>query len=138
MDKLDLARVRIAVEDHAADYYGGPWNFGRSDAARYTAEGHLGRLCDQHGLKVVWQAVAAVIDERPELLTAGKEQRHARELGREGDCRRRAQQALDAYRAGCHAAALAEIDAGELVDPDYTSAGWSWDRMRQQVVESVR
>src|SRR5262245_21273925 len=64
--RVERARIRNAVRDEAARYSGGPFGFGRGDAARYTSEGHLVDLVDKHGLGAVWEAVAAIIDAEPE------------------------------------------------------------------------
>ncbi len=54
---VDLARIRVAAEDNAHRYYGGPLNLSRVDAARYITEGHL----KQYPLKETWQQVATLI-----------------------------------------------------------------------------
>lgn len=132
----DLARVRIATEDHAARYYGGPLNLGRDDAARYTAEGHLGKLCDRYRLAAVWRAVAAVIDERPELLTATEVERTARREERARRCEDAAHRAHELFQAGWGGDALAAVAEGEQADPDHRVAGrHTWTDLRKIITK---
>lgn len=133
---LDLRRVELAAEDHLADWYGprGLFTFGRDDAIRYTAEGPLGVLCDRYGLPAVWQAVEAVVDRRPDLLTAAEEQRRGRADARRAACEEAVTQAKAAVRAGDFTAALAALDRGAATDPDHRVDGFrTWEEIRDRV-----
>lgn len=134
MDPLDRERVRVAAEDHAGRYYGGPMRLGRDSAARYTAEGHLRGLCDQYTLGEVWRAVAEVIDARPALLTDTDQVRAARKAERAARCDQAADAAYQAWNAGDADRALRELDRGELIDPDHRISRWySWEDLRKVV-----
>lgn len=135
----EQALIRQAVEDYAGRYYGGPFGLGRDDAARYVAEGHLGDLCDRHGLGHVWQAVAAHIDQRPQVLDQAfpeqeLRQRQAERAARAGELSR---QAARAFKAGDLARALALIDQGEQTCPGYRAGLRSWDDLRARVRASA-
>ena len=134
MDELDLIRVRIATEDNAGRYFGGPLGLSQSDAARYTSEGHLSKLCDRYGLATVWRAVAEVIEARPELLTDSEEVRQQRARDRAAACEAANVSAGDAYKAGNYPAALAALDEGDRADPDHRVNGrHSWASLRELV-----
>lgn len=135
MDNLDLRRIEIATEDQAARYYGGPLRFTADDAARYTAEGRrLDELCRTHGLPVIWRAVAAVLRERPELLTDTEQAVELRKEQRRQQCYEATHAAAQAVLAGRFDEAQRHIDRGELIDPDYLSDGWrSWESLRNAV-----
>lgn len=130
----EQAQIRQAAEDHAGRYVGGPLGLGREDAARYVAEGHLGGLCDRHGLAAVWQAVADFIDQHPRVLErlsdAELGQRQAARSARAAELSR---QAAAAFRAGDADRALALIDEGEQACPGYRAGLRSWDDLRARV-----
>lgn len=135
----EQAQIRQAAEDHAGRYFGGPLGLGRDDAARYVAEGHLGDVCDRHGLAAVWQAVADLIDQHPRVLDrrlsdAELGQRQADRSARAAELSR---QAAAAFRAGQIARALALIDEGEQACPGYRAGLRSWDDLRARVRASA-
>jgi preprotein translocase subunit YajC len=130
-DELDQARIRNAVAEHAAGYYGGPLNLGRDDAARYVSEGHLGPLVSRHGLNDVWEAVAAEIERNPDALTPDRAGRSRAIRERADDASTRA---LAHFKAGELDQALAAIAEGEAADPDFrTARGVSWSSMREAI-----
>lgn len=134
MDKLDQIRVRIATEDHAATYHGGPLGLGPADAARYVSEGHLANLCDRHGLGDVWRAVAAVLEANPQLLTDSRQTRQMRARRRAAACEGKAMQAYQLVRDRQYSRALAALSDAEQIDPDHLVDGLrSWDSLRQIV-----
>jgi hypothetical protein len=128
---VELATIRIAVEDHAAHYYRGPLGPSRKSAERYVSEGHLGELCDRHGLGPVWEAVAAEIEKRPELLERSKDERAAAQPERRERAAAVDRDALDAFKAGDFDRADELIDAAELIDPDFGD----WRRARLAIEE---
>jgi hypothetical protein len=122
----------------AATYYRGPLGFSRDDAARYTSEGPLGKLCDQYSLKVVWREVAAVIDARPDLLTTTKQDRQNRKVDRARRCEEFARQANQMVCAGDRVGAYTALGEGERVDPDHWVAGrYSWSDLRRIVAKAT-
>jgi hypothetical protein len=124
----DHARIRVAVEDHAHRYYGGPLHLGRSDAARYVTEGHLG----QHPLKETWQAVAELIEARPEVLTWTAADVAERRQVRAEQCEALAHEAHDHMVAGRTPEAEAAVGRGEVLDPDHRVLGrYSWTQIRK-------
>lgn len=135
----EQALIRQAVEDYAGRYYGGPFGLGRDDAARYVAEGHLGDVCDRHGLAAVWRAVSNFIDQHPRVLDrrlsdAEIRQRQADRSARAAELSR---QAAAAFRAGDADRALALIDEGEQTCPGYRAGLRSWDDLRARVRASA-
>jgi N12 class adenine-specific DNA methylase len=130
---VELATIRVAVEDHAARYHGGPLKLGRESAARYVSEGHLGALVDRHRLKEVWETVAAHIDSHPELLELGEAERAAAQSARRERASAVDREALTAYKAGDLDRASELIDAAELIDPDFGDQGRSWTRAREAI-----
>jgi len=129
------AQIRQAAEDYAGRYFGGPLGLGREDAARYVAEGHLGGLCDRHGLAVVWQAVADHVDRHPQVLDRrlSDAEIRQRQTARAAEARELSRQAARAFRAGQLDRALALIDEGEQVCPEHRAGGRSWDELRARV-----
>ena len=128
---LDLVRVAIATQDHAHRWYGrhGGFTFSKSDAARYVSEGAL----KQYPLKPTWRAVAAHIEAHPEVLTFTDEQEVQAQRDRAQRCAEIADEACEQMVAGWFVDALAMLDAGELVDPDYRIGFRSWDDLREIV-----
>lgn len=134
IDALDLVRIEIATEQHAAGYFGGPLELGQDSAARYVAEGHLGTLCDRYGLGPVWEAVAEVLQQRPELLTLTMRQREQLRQERADCCQEVFSRADVAFRAADYPAALSALDEGERIAPDHQPIDWSsWEDLRQVV-----
>ncbi|KWX03232.1 hypothetical protein LI90_4283 [Carbonactinospora thermoautotrophica] len=135
-DPIEQAMIRNATEDYASRYYGGPMRFGRDDAARYVAEGHLRDLVDKHGLTPVWNAVASLIAERPEVLDpiteADREQRIRARQDRAG---RLADDAYTALLRHDYNRALELIGQAELVDPTYRPSGATWEQIREAIRE---
>lgn len=130
---VEAARIRVAVEDHAARYFGGPLGLARDDAARYVSEGHLKSLVDKYGLREVWDGVAAELEARPELLERDEAARAASRAARHERAAATSRDALAAYKTGDVDGALKALDAGELIDPEYRYRGVSWDRARELI-----
>lgn len=135
----EQATIRNAVADHAAQHYGGPFNMGRSDAARYTSEGPLKDLTNKHDLKSVWQAVDHVIGEDPSVLTRSESERAAGKVERTGRAEAKAKEALTAFQGNDLDGASRLLDEGETIDPAHrygaigVAPGRSWDQMRDAV-----
>ncbi|MEU7802640.1 UvrD-helicase domain-containing protein [Micromonospora arborensis] len=127
---VELAKIRAAVQDHAAKYYGqrGALHFGESDAVRYVSEGYLGDLVRKHGLSDVWDAVAATIAQDRSVLTHDpKILRAALDAASETA----GNEIKRLFDAGDHEGALNRLDAAELDNPHYQIAGRrSWDDIR--------
>ncbi|WP_328384361.1 AAA family ATPase (plasmid) [Micromonospora zamorensis] len=129
---VELAKIRAAVQDHAAKYYGqrGALHFGESDAVRYVSEGHLGGLVRKHGLSDVWDAVAATIAQDRAVLTHDPKPVRAALDAASEMAGNEIKQLLD---AGDHEGALNRLDAAELANPHYQLVGrrsLSWDDIR--------
>src|SRR5262249_14315677 len=112
----------------------------KTDAARYTSEGHLKDLVRQHGLSDVWEAVAAVIDSDPTVLTRTTAQRDEERTRREQLAEQLASDALTAFKRNDLTRATQLINEAELVDPAYRTGrserrpyGISWDEIRDAV-----
>ena len=135
----EQVQIRQATEDHAGRYFGGPLGLGREDAARYVAEGHLGGLCDRHGLAAVWKAVADIIDQHPQVLDQrlSDDELRQRQADRSARAAELSRQAAAAFRAGDADRALALIDEGEQVCPGYRAGLRSWDDLRARVRASA-
>jgi hypothetical protein len=120
---VEQAMIRHAVQDYAGRWYGqvGVFAFGRSDAARYVSEGHLGRLCDRHTLRAVWRAVAAEIDADPSVLETRYTDAHLaeREAARRAAADEADGRAHAAFAGGDLDATLAAIDDAELAAPTH-------------------
>lgn len=130
MTEVDLARIAVAVEDNALRYVGGPFNFGRDDAVRYVSEGHLKR----YPFREVWDHVAAYIDAHPEVLTYTPTTVAANQQRRAEQCEGLARDAHEAMTEADIPDALAAVDDGERIDPDYRVAGrHSWDALREAI-----
>lgn len=130
LSPVDLARVRIAVEDHAAAYYGGPMHLGRADAVRYVTEAYLKTL----PWKAAWRAVEAEVDARPEVLTWTEMQRAENKIARAEACNAADTRIIERFDAGDIDGALAVIDEAELINPDYRVNGWhTWGRLRDLI-----
>ncbi|SUD49530.1 Uncharacterised protein [Nocardia otitidiscaviarum] len=109
--------IRYAAEDHAAHYYGTVFGFGRDDAARYTAEGHLRALVSEYGLTPVHRALVEVLTERPELLTRSPAERAAGAQARAAQADAQVQAAGKAFKAGDLERASKLIDDAETFAP---------------------
>jgi hypothetical protein len=133
---IEQVKITQAAEDHAAHWYGGPFGFGAYSAARYVAEGHLDDLIRAHGLSAVWHAVADVLAQRPELLTATKAEREDRKQARRQRVQELELTAVDHVRHGDFHAALQVVDAMELADPAYRPRDglWSLDDLREGIL----
>ena len=131
----EQAQIRQAAEDHAGRYFGGPLGLGRDDAARYVAEGHLGDVCDRHGLAAVWREVSHFIDQHPRVLDQrlSDDELRQRQADRSAQAAELSRQAAAAFRAGDADRALALIDEGEQTCPGYRAGLRSWDDLRARV-----
>lgn len=131
---VEQSLIRYAVADYAGRWYGkvGAWTFGVDDACRYVSEAQLSKLCDRHTLKVVWRAVAAVIDEDPTVLDGRltDAQIKAREQERRTQAEAVLAQAVAAFKTGDYAEAGRLLDAAEVVCP---AIGWELVRPRAAV-----
>jgi hypothetical protein len=137
---VEQATIRNVVTDHAAGYHGGPLGLGSADAARYTSEAHLKDLVAEHGLSAVWDAVAAVINTDPSVLSHSPAQRAEAQTTRQAHAERLAAQALDAFKANDFTAAEQLVAEAELLDPTYRSGrserrphGTGWTEIRQAI-----
>lgn len=133
---VEWATIRYAVQDYAAGWYGQvrPFKFGKEQAIRYTAEGAaLRELCDRHGLKAVWQAVAAVVEQDPQVLERrlSEAERTEQQQRRAAEALRLADEAAAAFQDGDRDRALALIDQAELADPTHPAGFRSWDELRE-------
>ena len=127
MNAADRQRVRNAVEDHAAQYHGGPMRLDRADAARYVTEGHLHDVAARNGFGATWEEAARVINERPDVLERDNGARADARTAASRDANVRAAAAL---RDGNGAEARRIIDEAAAADPDYQAGGRSWDDLR--------
>ena len=132
----DRARVRLAVEDYAGRYHGGPLGLGREDTVRYLVEGHLAALERRYGTQAVWDAVAEVLAEHPEAL---KQQWTETELAvRQRARAARADELLAtagrALKIGNRERALALVDEAELAAPDHCPRHRDYDWYRQRIL----
>lgn len=126
---VELVIVAHACEDWAGRYYGGPFNFGRGDAVRYVAEGHLSRL--PHDFATACAAVRAHIEAHPEVLDRRLTDTEQGEQQARRDAAAKAidDQAGVAFKAGDYATALDLIDRAELESPTFHD----WDGLREFV-----
>lgn len=111
------AQIHCAAQDYAAGYYGGPWQFGIDDAARYVTSEHLRPVIAEHGHDAVAAEVRDYLTAHPELLTRS---RHERATA----ARFRAELAAARITAAARAAAEADysrarrlLTAAEEIDP---------------------
>ena len=116
---VERAIIRNAVTDRAASYFGGPFDFSKSDAIRYVSEYYLRGLRDKYSLAEVWQAVAEAIEADLSALTRNPAQRDVVRMAREDRCEDLADQAMAALDAGDPGRAAALVDEAELIDPVY-------------------
>lgn len=131
---VETAVIRNTVEDWAAVYYGGPFDFGEASAVRYVTDGHLEALCATHGRDVVWQAVADRIAADRSVLELTREQRQERETARHERAGQLVTDARGAFMAGDYGRAHALVDEAELIDPAYrTPRGVTFERIREEI-----
>ncbi|WP_280489206.1 hypothetical protein [Nocardia carnea] len=116
--------IEYAADDFAAQYYGGPFNFGIGDAARYVTEGHLGTLADAYGLAPVADAVEAYLRQRPEVLHRSKADRQRGAAARAEEWQRLIIAAGEAFQAGELDRARRLVDDAESVEPRRSVAGY--------------
>ncbi|MGH8882111.1 MAG: hypothetical protein ACRD0P_32990, partial [Stackebrandtia sp.] len=109
--------IEYATADYAAQYYGGPFNFGAEDAARYVAEGHLRTLVSARGLSPVAAAVAECLSRRPDLLDLSKAEREYGAELRAEKWQRLITAAGVAFKAGRIEDARRLVDDAEMIDP---------------------
>ncbi|MEU3452248.1 hypothetical protein ABZ671_01195 [Micromonospora sp. NPDC006766] len=125
MSPEDQQRVRNAVADTGPGIFASPLIGGsRSDVARYLAEGELGRrLADRHDWRVVWKAVAQVIDEDPAVVERSPEQAKADAEARTVRVDGIVDEAQQALQAGDLVQVAALLDEAWAVDPDHRIPG---------------
>jgi hypothetical protein len=129
-DQRDFPRIRVAVEDNAYRYIGGPFNMGAEAAVRYVCEGHL----KDYPLREVWEHVAAYIDAYPQVLAYTPADVAIAQQERNERCDDLAHEAYEAMNEGDIADALALIDDAERTNPDYRVAGrHTWDDLREAI-----
>lgn len=133
---VDRARVRLAVEDYAGRYHGGPLGLGREDTIRYLVEGHLAALEGRYGTQAVWDAVAEVLLEHPEALEQQwtEAELTARQRARAARADELVAEAGRALKAGDRERALALVDEAALTAPDHCPRHRAYDWYRQRIL----
>jgi N12 class adenine-specific DNA methylase len=129
----ESAMIHNAVEDHAAQYYGGSMAMSTNDAARYTAEGHLKDMVAEHGLGKVWEAVASVIADDRSVLTRSQEDRSKNKADRDARLAALNQSAGAAATGERWDEAIAGLDEMESIDPTYRPAGLAIEDLRSRI-----
>jgi hypothetical protein len=116
---VEMAIVAHACEDFAGRYIGGIFGFGRSDAIRYVAEGHLRPLSGRYDFATLCAAVAEFVDTHPEVLDRrlSDAEVDAQQARRDGDANAIDREALAAFKVGDFAAALDALDRAEVASP---------------------
>jgi hypothetical protein len=138
LDEVALIVIAHMVADFAPGWYGqrGALSLGRSDAVRYTAEGHVEKRFPDHERQLLWDAVEAAIDAHPEILTG--QPVPAVELAERQQARQAAAEvfdrlARDAFNEGDYPLAAAMIDAAERENPDSGVGYRGWDGLRSLI-----
>jgi len=133
---IDQARVRLAVEDYAGRYYGGPLGLGREDTIRYLVEGHLSALERRYGTQAVWDVVAEVLLEHPEALEQQwtEDEVTARQRARAARADELVAEAGKVLKAGDRERALALIDEAALTAPDHSPRHRDYEWYRQRIL----
>ncbi|MFI7026301.1 UvrD-helicase domain-containing protein [Micromonospora sp. NPDC049900] len=134
---VEAARIAHATEDWAANWHGQVTGstFGRQDAIRYVAEGHLQQL-QGHSLAEVMAAVEAHLDAHPEILHTGRltdEQRNQRQQQRNEQAQNLSKASYRAFKAGDLDTAQALIDQAQTASPDYQPPRTTWTDIRARI-----
>ncbi|MEQ7008322.1 DEAD/DEAH box helicase family protein, partial [Actinopolymorpha sp. B17G11] len=119
---VERALIRNGVDDMAGQYFGGPMNFGKSDAVRYVSEILENRHPelrerDREKRHHVWDAVEAEINERPDVLNLPEDERKRRAQERRDRANEIATEAGQAYQADDYDRAEQLVNDAERLDP---------------------
>ena len=133
LSRPDRARVAVAVADLGPGIWDSPLCGGDiNNVGRYVAEGALGdRMRDRHSFAILWGAAAEYAAAHRDILnrTHGDVREATAERAKEAAMHEKI--AVAAFKAGDWATARANLDAGELVHPDYRASGFrTWDDLR--------
>lgn len=131
LTELETIRIRHLVEDHAAEFFGGPLQLGVHDAIRYTAEAYVEKAFPGVAYETLWAAIRAVLNADITILD-----RRLTDADRAGNAERRKAAAQPHLNAAHEAygpdgggdldAALRHIAAAEREDP--TNPAWAHAR----------
>lgn len=133
---VEGAIVRQLVEDNAPNIYGGPFNFGVGDTARYLAEGHIMRALPHLTLQEAWDAATSVLAAEPTLVEdvhVTDQERALRDAKRLAASEELIDRAGAEMQAGRYEEALGLVNLAEMAAPLLRPHGRTYAKYRAAI-----
>lgn len=136
LSRADRSRVAAAVADLGPGIWQSPLCGGSIDnVGRYVAEARLAdHMRDRYSFAVLWGAAAECARACPDVLSRPPHEVRAATVERGARACAHERAAVAAFNAGDYITARAELDLGEIVEPDFRNARLrTWGEMREIV-----